>query len=339
MTEPRKYRRLSHELLGIIGICAVVSLILYLILSGIATAIAEIYCFDNSIPMTELDWMLLDRRIFQVSAVLACGSFSVLFLALIADRTAYIRKITEGIDRLWDPESTAAIDLEGRNELTALALAVNEMSAARQELRQRELALAEEREQLIRALSHDIRTPLTAILACAELLSRTAQGEEKAGLELIRTKAEQIRDLTAVLLDGARRNPERFDNGWLLMEQLAAEFEEELEEDFSVEVSLGRSPAFSARLDVRELRRVFDNLSSNVRKYADPGQHVHLSIRFEQGELSIRQENAVLPRRGAPEGYGIGLNSIRRIAQAYGGSVTAEETAGRFSICIIFRIL
>ena len=57
--------------------------------------------------------------------------------------------------------------------------------------------------------------------------------------------------------------------------------------------------------------------------------------RFENGALSIHQSNAVLPEKPQSESYQIGLNSIRRIAQHYGGSVAVEENGAAFSITII----
>ena len=335
----KKYRKLSNEILRLVALCAVISLVLFLLLSGIATAIAENYVFLHEIPMTEFDWLDLDRWIFGVSASLACVGFSVLFLVLLGERIAYIRVLTHSIDQLHDPAAAVSIPLVGNNELTALAAAINEMSAVRQQLRQKEAALAEEKEQLVRALSHDIRTPLTSILAYSELLASREEGEKKERLNLIRSKAEQIRDLTAVLLDGTHRNLELFEDGKLLLEQTAAEFEEELEDRFSVILDFSHCPAFSARLDVQELRRIFDNLASNVGKYADPSKPVTLAVALENNALVIRQTNAVLTRTKQAESYGIGLNSIRRIVQAYGGSVTVEDSAEQFSVSVIFRNL
>lgn len=331
----KKSCKLSYELLVLTLKCLGISLVLFLILSGLAGRVVESYIFQQDIPMTEFDWMEVDRWIFGVSGFLSCCSFSALFLGLLGDRIAYIRKITDGIDRLHNPASSVSIPLEGNNELTALAQAINEMSEARQQLRQKEQTLAEEKDQLVRSLSHDIRTPLTSILAWSELLAQQAEGEQKVQLNMIRSKAVQIRDLTAVLLDGTRRNLEPFENGKLLMEQIAAEFEAELEEQYSVATDFSNCPAFSARLDVQELRRIFDNLASNIRKYADPAQPVSLAIAYENSALLIRQTNASLPQKEQAESYGIGLNSIRRIVQMYGGSVTAKENEDQFSISII----
>lgn len=340
MIDTTKRRKLSHQILALTGLCAGISLLLFLLLSGIATAVAEEYCFQRDIAMTEFDWILVDRWIFGVSAFLSCCSYSVMFLVLLRDRLAYIRKITAGIDQLYDPENAVDIPLEDSNELTVLARAINDMSRARQQLRKKEQALAEEKEQLIRTLCHDIRTPLTAILAYSDYLARqdgcTAEEQEEY-LCLIQNKAQQIRDLTALLLDGDRCNLEQFEDGKLLMEQITAEFEESLEHSFFVQLRFDRCPAFSARLDVQQLRRVFDNLASNVCKYADPALPVTLEVSLVEGKLLIRQTNGVLRRSGQAEGYGLGLDSIRRIAASYSGSVTVEEKDGQFRIDILLR--
>ena len=338
MTDTLKRRKLSHEILGLIGIAAVLSLILFLVLSGIATGLTEEYIFNHDIPMDEFDWITMYQRIYTVAAVLSCIAFSVLFLAMMQSRIAYIQTITEGIGQLHGQPKRIALPLKGHNELKFLAEAVNDMSQAQLALREQELALAQEKEQLIRALSHDIRTPLTSILAYSDYLTTGEEitpAEQKNYLGLIRKKAEQIRDLTAILLDGSKRNLEYFDGGKLLMEQIVEEFQEELEDDFTVTVDFSECPAFSGTFDVQELRRIFDNLSSNVRKYADPAKPVTLSIGLKNGALLIHQTNAVLPEKPQSESYQIGLNSIHRIAQHYGGSVAVEERVAAFSITII----
>ncbi|MBQ4641053.1 MAG: HAMP domain-containing histidine kinase [Oscillospiraceae bacterium] len=338
MTDRKKpKRRFAYEILGLIGISALFAGILFLILSWTAATIAESYCFYNDVVMTEFDWLEVDRWIFSLSGILCAGCFSLLFLSLLSDRMAYIRTLTQGIDTLRLGQAGNILPLEGRNELTQLADAINYMSATQQQLREKEQTLAREKEQFLRALSHDIRTPLTSILAYSEFLAEgnsLSPAEQKQHLQTIRRKAEQIRDLTALLLDGNKRNPEHFDDAHLLMEQLAAELEEELEEAFTVHTDLSGCPSFSGAFDVQELHRIFDNLSSNVQKYADPQQPVDLSIWTTPAGLCIRQTNHISAEAGQKDSSKLGINSIRRIAQNYGGKVDVLQNTEQFSICI-----
>lgn len=140
--------------------------------------------------------------------------------------------------------------------------------------------------------------------------------------------------MTDLLLDGSKRSPEYFENACLLMEQLADEFEGMLEDVFTVKTTLA-CPAFSATFDVQELQRIFDNLISNIQKYAAPDKPVLLAISAENGQLNIRQENAVRKLDASSEGYQIGLKSIRRIAQNYGGRVEVRQDDAMFMISII----
>ena len=339
-TGKKKHRRLAHEILGLIGISALAAVVLFLILTGLARGVAEEYIFNNAVAMTEFDWLELEEWIFTVGMTISAVVFSALFLMLLSSRMAYIRAITDGIDKLGRGEQHE-IPLEGSNELTALAGAINEMSQAQRRLREREQALAEEKEQFVRTLSHDIRTPLTSILAYSEYLTRseTTPEQQKAHLLMMRKKAEQIKDLTDILLDGSKRNTEHFEDARLLMQQLAAEFEETLEADFRLEIDFFRCPAFSGSLDVQELRRIFDNLSANIQKYADPAQPVRLEVGAGEGRLQIRQSNAVRTDAPRSESYRLGLHSIRRIAQHYGGSVMVAQTEKQFEITILLNVM
>ena len=335
----RKYgkrRQFAHEILGLIAISALSALILFLVLVNIAVTVAEVYCFENDVPMTEFDWMEVEMWIFGVGGILAVILFCVLFLVMMADRLAYIRKITQGIDAMRIGETNSAIPLEGNNELTELADAINYMSAARQQLQEKKQILTQEKDALIRSLSHDIRTPLTSILAYSEYLAEEdslSAEERKKHLTMMKKKAQQIRELTDILLDGSKRNLETFDDARLLIEQLAAEFEEALEDRFAVQTDLSRCGKFSGTFDVQELRRIFDNLSSNARKYADPGHPVTLTIRTEDGNLEIRQTNGVLGVQ-AEDSFQLGIPSIRRIAQHYGGSAVVQLDNETYSITI-----
>ncbi len=329
-----KKRKLAHEILGLIAISGLAAVVLYAVLTGLAGAAVQEYTFYNDIPMTEFDWMNVDKWIFGCGAVISICCFAVLFLAMLASHIAYIRTITQGIGEV--SHQTKPLPLEGNNELTELAGAINAMAAESRALREKEQALAREKDQFVRALSHDIRTPLTSILAYSDYLATTQlpPQEQASHLLLIKKKAQQIKELTDLLLDGGKRNVEQFDDARLLMEQLAEEFAESLEDCFAVSVDLSACTAFAGSFDVQELRRIFDNLSSNVQKYADPAQSVALAVRKDAETLEICQRNAVAKTAAASDSYQLGLRSIQRIAQSYGGNVKVEAGDREFAIFI-----
>lgn len=340
MTEDRSPRRgrLAHEALGLLLLSLLLSLGVLWLLSLCSGAVARLWLEARSLVPTEVQLIRLNSWLSSLSLLGAVGFAAALFLLLLGERLSYISLIIRGVDGLREGQLGVQVPLRGCNELTQMAQAVNDLSAAQQALRAREQALSEEREQLIRTLSHDIRTPLTSILSYSELLAgqMDCPPEQRAEyLALIRRKAEQIRELTALLLEGGSDAPQWFDDGRLLMEQLCEEFSEGLEDDFTLQLELDGLPPFSGSFALGELRRIFDNLASNVRKYAHPAHPVVLSVtRSGQGPLRIVQRNHCRPDGSEADSHGLGLISIRRIAHRWGGRVEAGRSGDQFFITV-----
>ena len=119
------------------------------------------------------------------------------------------------------------------------------------------------------------------------------------------------------------------------MAQLAEEWAETLEDEFDCRISLEDCPDFSRQLDVEEMRRIFDNLASNVEKYGEPSAAVILEIGQENGRIVIRQSNARAKEDKKVESRKIGLSSIDNIAKHHGGSATVWQDEERFAVKII----
>lgn len=336
MTE-KKSRRLWLEILGIFAVCFAISIVLYLFLSFFTVAIVEEICFQSDITLSEDQLHELDATVLVGALVVSVIFFAVLFFALFGERLAYIRTIISGVDALQRGELDHTVPLRGRNELTELAGSVNYLAATEKEIKQKEQKLAEEKEELIRALSHDIRTPLTSIMSYTELLAnkKDLTPEELARyFELVGSKTAQIKHLTDILLDAGKRELESFEEASVLFMQLADEFEESLESDFKVETDLSALSHFAGSFDVREMQRVFDNLISNVQKYADPAAPVTLRISHGEQGIVLTQKNAVRAPQAPTESYRMGIHSVRRIAQNYGGSTDVRQTEQDFEITI-----
>ena len=159
--------------------------------------------------------------------------------------------------------------------------------------------------------------------------------EVRAYVDFMIRKADQMKELSGQLLENCKHNTERIEDGRLLMEQLAWEWEEQLEDRFDVRVDLAGCPSFSGEMDIREFQRIFDNLYSNVLKYADESMPVELIVNKDEGRLCILEKNKKKKNISHVESHQIGLLSMKAIAGNYGGSVKVKEDMDFYEIRIL----
>lgn len=339
MTE--KKRKLVWELGVFFLISAAAAAAAYLLLYRACLEVAANYLRYKGIT-PQASWAAAGRMWLKSLSMTGAGVlFLWLFGSQAAGKVAYVLAITRAVRSLKERDMEGEIPVLGNDELTELARQINALAASQRSLREAERMARKEREQLVRSLSHDIRNPLAAILSRTELMEAKGdweRGEVGEYIRLVGGRAAFIKELTDQLLDVKPRRLERIGNGRLLMEQLAFEWEACLEEEFSCGISLEDCGDFAWTADISELRRIFDNLLSNVLRYGDRGAPAKLKIQTGEGELRIIQENGIGETEGREQdSRGLGLEGIRRIAGLYQGNIAASRMDGRFRVEIVLR--
>jgi len=201
---------------------------------------------------------------------------------------------------------------------------------------------------LLRAVSHDLRTPLMAISTSAGALARRDLAIDDADradlLATILSASNRLDHLVDNLLDlsrlqagAAQPEPELHD-----LEQLVVGALDELEDDGQrVEVSFADEPA-AVKVDAQQIRRVLVNLLENALKYSPPDEPVRVQVAATGSEAVVRiidhgpgvpldeRERIFEPfhrgsGRGEAVGAGLGLAIARGFAEANGGRVWVES--------------
>jgi K+-sensing histidine kinase KdpD len=238
------------------------------------------------------------------------------------------------------------------------AVSVSALAArARRRAEEAERALAERDETtaVLRSVSHDLRSPLTAIGASAEMLAEPDGLAESDRAELvasIRDQAGRLDRLVANLLDLSRLEAGAASPRaelWPVDELVGRALEAVGPDGDRVAVSLPpETPA--VRVDAAQLERVLVNLVENALRYSSPDEPVEVRARAEHGEVvisvadrgpGVRAED----RKSIFEpfwsqsggGSGLGLAIARGFASLNGGRLSLEPDTGRgatFSITL-----
>jgi two-component system, OmpR family, sensor histidine kinase MprB len=229
------------------------------------------------------------------------------------------------------------IAAEGSDELSRLAATFNTMLGALEES-------ARAQRQLVSDASHELRTPLTSLRTNIEVLARDEALPPGEREQLLQDVTEQLTEMTALiaeLVELARGDQAPADPEDVRLDLLTAE---------AIERTRRNRPGVTFRADLDEslirgvpatVERAVSNLLDNAAKWSRPGGVVEVTL--HDGELTVRDhgpgiDEGDLPfvfdrfyrapaARGMP-GSGLGLAIVRQVAEAHGGTITAERAAG-----------
>lgn len=199
--------------------------------------------------------------------------------------------------------------------------------------------------------SHDLRTPLATLQGRSEvlLLSPDLDAESRAGLAMIRDEAARMGRLVANLLVLARGDEGRdIDRRPVELDVLLLEVAQQAQtQAHGVAVALGHEDQAQVLGHAELLKQALLNLVDNALAYTPPGGRVELSLTVADGQVSVEVRDTgpgIAPddlahiferfyradhaRSRHSGGAGLGLSIVRWIAEAHGGRVAVESTAG-----------
>ena len=201
-------------------------------------------------------------------------------------------------------------------------------------------------------ISHDLRTPLTAICGYLDLLEQQEHSEDvRRYLAQIRNRSEALKQLTeeffrySLVSSHTELTLTEIDLKGALEEALVSFYATFLQQEITPVIELPDTPVLR-KLDSEALTRIFNNIISNAIRYGDGDFSVTLtkdgSIRFtntakslstvEVGKLFDRFYTVDSSRKST----GLGLSIAKLLTERMNGIISASYEEGRFCICVNF---
>ncbi|HZT91618.1 MAG TPA: HAMP domain-containing sensor histidine kinase [Gaiellaceae bacterium] len=278
-------------------------------------------------------------RDLLLAGVFGTGLAAVIAFLLARSIASPIRRVAAASRALARGASPGVLPVGGSAELSALASAFNEMAA--------ELAASRESERtFLLSVSHELKTPLTAIRGYAEGVVEGAFTPADA-IGPILVEARRLERLVRDLLELARMNRRAFSvrREEVDLAQVAAEAvarHRAAARSFGVSLHALGGPS-RVVADHDRVLQVASNLVENALRQTPPGGTV--SVRSEEGRLVVADtgpglDPEDLPRafdrfflydkygRERPVGSGLGLAIVKQLALAMGGDVTVASAPG-----------
>lgn len=314
---------------------------LVIIINGLSAILLSLIYFQTPIDAPETA-ALLEATLWKVFFLLVIITGVVSWLFVLAHESRLVaQEESQRQTRLLMEE----IEAHERTD-RALQIAKEQAEAAN---------LAKSR--YLTGISHELRSPLNAVLGYAQLLEKdpTMPAHRKDALSVIRRSSEYLADLIEGLLDISKIEAGRLDlhrdqvRIAVLVEQLVHMFRLQAEAkglEFTYECK-DRLPEF-VRTDEKRLRQILINLLSNAIKYTDKGSVIFkLRYRNQVAEFTIsdtgegiapeNMERIFRPfervrRPGSTAtGTGLGLTITRLLCEIMGGDIAVKSTLGQGS--------
>lgn len=277
----------------------------------------------------------------------------LLFLGVVIPFNAYtvhrINKLYRQVLLSSQSDRDNSIKISGNDEIAKLGNEIDSMRMSLLLLLENEEKMRTESEQMVVSLSHDLRTPLTKLTGYLDILihkKNLTEAEHEIYLTKAAEKAYQMKVLTNELFnkfvaetENKSKYPQELIDGGEFLNQVLYEECSELENDgFLVEKLPMFCSGYHCRLHVGDIHRVFDNIFSNLREYADPQIPIMITENVEQNRIRVIIENYKSKYPLKTTSHKIGLMTVKTLIEHNGGSVNITQDSTKFSIGILLPI-
>ncbi len=302
-------------------------------LDGTALAVVYDYSADT-----------VHNAVLTASALISIVVFLVIMMIYYTRVTTRITRLARDVRLVERGATNLPIQTVGNDEIASLATDIGRMRNAIVENANMERRAWETNAELITAMSHDIRTPLTVLIGYIDLMEiENRDSEMDEYIKVCKNNAQRLKKLSDdlfaynLIYGGKDFAVECTDcNAIEVISGMISEHITLLEgSDFRFEI-IGECPNVTISINQTYFGRVIGNIFTNISKYADAAAPVTVQFRQGADELCISFKNSIRHDITKAESSNIGNNTCVRIMQAMDGNF--EYNMGTDEYCANVRL-
>jgi signal transduction histidine kinase len=307
--------------------------------------------------------LIITRGVWGIAIPFLLFKDTCLALLLLA-ASAMMRKIQTGGQRMAAGHLDTPIDEKYTyGDFRDFARTMNQLGEGMGRAVEERMKSERFRTELITNVSHDIKTPLTSIVNYVDLIKKENITDEPLAeyIRVLDRQSARLKKLTEDLIDASKAATGNVSvnltpcDAAVLIGQIEGEYGERLtDRNLSLVVTKPNDP-ITIVADGRLIWRVFDNLMSNILKYAMPGSRVYLDLRTKEGTACFTFRNMSAAPLNVPEeellerftrgdasrsteGSGLGLSIANSLTELQGGRLSLHVDGDLFKVTLTFPL-
>lgn len=268
--------------------------------------------------------------------------FIAIILLFMKKKMNYLFQLQEEVSLIETGNLTHPITKKGNDELTALAFQIEQLKFTLAKNMESEKEAMRANVDLITAMSHDLKTPLTTLMGYMDII-RLKKYKDEAQYELYLNncidKINQINNLSNKMFEyflvfGTENNVDlspissSFIGDYLFENILFFE-----ETGYVIEHKIIQREVI-LKANTVMLKRILDNIFSNLLKYADKAAKIEIMMQVEKNELKLAIQNQKKKDSNLVESTQIGLKSLQRMVELHEGKTFIQDKDSTFIIII-----
>ena len=292
--------------------------------------------------------------------IILCVILALVIITLIAKVVLLGRAFTEIDEQVkdhLDGTNSSSFQLSSADK-KARKLA-NDLNDELQELHKERIFLQDGDRRMkenVTAISHDLRTPLTAINSYVDLLyEETDEDKRREYLERIKERTAELKDMTSELFKysvsadiqyDSQLSAEELDLRRIIEDSLLSFYNEFKSNNITPEASFPEE-AVTVFCSRKTMMRIFDNIFSNVAKYAESSLYVEVTtdkkvtVKNDATDLTPVQVSRMFDKyytvKDGQNSTGLGLSIARELLDSIGGSISASLEGNELMIILNFQ--
>ena len=215
-------------------------------------------------------------------------------------KTMQYKRVEETLKNIYEGNINIKLDdKELTGTLKNMAMYINDIASGFSNAVDEKLKSERLKTELITNVSHDIKTPLTSIINYVDLLKNEKMPNEKAQeyLRILDNKSQRLKRLIEDLVEASKAssgniklNIEKI-NIKELINQVSGEFEEKFNKKNLIEVITIPEEDIMINADSRYMYRIFENIYSNISKYALENTRIYIDVKTIKDKVNIQIKN------------------------------------------------